>query len=141
MIANQPVRGTTGASTGLAGQLTKLKCFWKRWLLCTRTCPVMHPYSPRTAPALQTQWNKKKTSLWRAPCRSRPGHEIHRSLPKQRQCVGRQSLRATHVKECSKGTSKSSRNLPSTVQLADPGQNTVQDLMQEVPVHADVVHV
>ena len=35
------------------------------------------------------------------------------------------------------------QRLPLIVQLADPGQNMVQDLMEEVPVHADadVVHV
>ncbi len=33
------------------------------------------------------------------------------------------------------------QRLPSIVQLADPGQNTLQDLMEEVPVHVDVVHV
>ncbi len=33
------------------------------------------------------------------------------------------------------------QRLPLIVQLADPGQNMVQDLMEEVPVHADVVHI
>ena len=55
--------------------------------------------------------------------------------------IARQSLRATHVKECSKDTSRRSRDFPSTVQLTAPGQNTGQDLMEEVPVHADVVHI
>ena len=77
--------------------MTKLKYFWERWLLCTRTCPGMHPYCPRTAPALHTQWNKKNP-----PCGGlRTGHywdtKYFRSLPGQQECIARQSLRATLV--------------------------------------------
>ncbi len=91
LIANQPLQGTIGTKKWLE------RSNWQKgWLLCTRTCPGMHPYCPRTAPASHMQWNKKKNHPcgWLCACNDRHT-KYSRLLPGRWKCIACQSLRAT----------------------------------------------